>query len=96
MKIERLCIQQQPKTALAPVRVLRVTDYPDCPERDFLSLARPVYDTPEQLLTRVKSFKREFPSGRVQVELPSLEIRPFRATDCVWLFKHPATYHPSL
>lgn len=91
--IERFCIQAQPASALSPVRVLRVTDFPNDESKSFLHVGSNTgsrsYDRATDLCAAITSFRREFPLGRVEVEtVPDCEIRPFRVTDLTWLFPH--------
>lgn len=86
MKIERFCIQSQPKCALAPVRVLRVTDDTNDEGKSYLHVGHRCFDRPEDLARAIESFAREFPKGRIEVETPDCEIHTFRASDFGWLF----------
>lgn len=91
--IERFCIQAQPSSALSPVRVLRVTDFPHDETKSFLHVGSNSgsrsYDRAQDLTAAISSFRREFPHGRVEIEtLQTCEIRPFRMTDLTWLFPH--------
>jgi hypothetical protein len=85
-KIQRLGFQAMPKNSLFPVRALRMVDDTEDSEKDLLISTRPIGDR-STLVAVVDSFKREFPRGKVEVELPeSCEIRAFRPADMAWLF----------
>lgn len=82
-------IQQNPRDSLFPIRVLRC-------QGDEL-LGKFSCADADELRLKVGQFRRTYPKGIVQVECPdTCEVRPFRDSDCAWLFDHPATFKSSL
>jgi len=90
-KTERLLIQQNPKDALFPVRLLRIT-------RGDLHIKKRGICCASELRDAVFAFRREFPqNSSVEVEVDAETTRDLSLTrDSEWLFNHPATYRSSL
>ena len=90
-KTERLLVQQNPKDALFPVRLLRVTN-------DDLHVKERGICCASELRDAVFAFRREFPkNSSVEVEVDAETTRDLSLIrDSEWLFNHPATYRSSL
>lgn len=67
MKIQRLGFQALPTNSLFPVRALRMTDDSEDPDKDLLVSTRNIGDK-QTMIAMIDSFRREFPSGKVEIE----------------------------
>ncbi len=75
---QELNIQRNPPSFINPVRALR------CQGDELLS-SKGVFDR-EEFISLLWAFKREFPSGIVQIETSDCIVRAYKPEDLQWLF----------